>query len=113
MERASPPRQEVTSHAPSNWEIDRRIPLLLIITLVASVLGGAWYIRDLDNGIQDNVVRLNGHERRLEGLEETGKLTGDRLVRVETLVEQLVLTNVEIRDLLARILLQIQSLPKP
>jgi hypothetical protein len=106
-------RPHVIADPPNRWTLDKRVPLIIIFMVLSLGVGGIWELSKYDGRLTglDDLVAL--HEKRIDTLEQGSTNTGSRLVRVETLVEQLLQTNVEIRDLLSRILLQIQTLPSP
>lgn len=106
-------RPHVVADPPNRWMVDKRIPLVIILMVLSLGIGGIWELSKYDGRLSSIDALVALHEKRIDGLEQGSTATGSRLVRVETLVEQLLQTNVEIRDLLSRILLQIQGVPTP
>ena len=102
-------RQEVTAHPPKRWELDRRVPLALILTVVCILVAGIWWVGSLDGRLSTNAAKLHEHDRRISSLELSTRSILDRLVRVETLMEQVLLANGEIREMVSRILAAIQG----
>lgn len=73
------------------WHLDRRVPLALILTLVAQTFGFGWWA----SGLTTRVEALERHQL-------STSTQGDRLVRLETQVQYLVDSINELKILLRR-----------
>lgn len=64
------------------WHLDRRVPLALIVTIIAGILGqtaaGVWFISDL-------YTRVNF----LETGAEQGRIDSRTIIKLETIVDEL------------------------
>lgn len=84
------------------WSIDRRIPIALIVAIIASWGGGAWWLASVDSRVtvlkerQDaqgvEITRFRASQTQnalqLERLDERSKATLDAIRRVESKLDE-------------------------
>lgn len=83
------------------WHLDRRVPLAIFIVLLGQMLSGVWYASEINSAVKKNaqdtaalssvVMEMQQRER------ENGKLV-ERVVRVETIMENVLHTVNKIDD---------------
>ena len=83
VERVMPPE------APKRWELDKRIPLSLIVTMCLQLVAFAWYAAKMDSRIEKTEEKIIAQQLELSKRGDWMASTNDRIVRMET-----TLTNV-------------------
>lgn len=72
-----------TSDAGEHWALDRKVPVAIIVTLVAQIIGFAWYAAKLDARVEEQGVRLAKTEAQIVVIDRDARDVSTRLVRVE------------------------------
>ena len=80
------------------WQIDRHVPIALIVTILVQGAGIVWWAAS----ISDRVAHIERHVERTSG-------QADRLTRVETKVDGIADTLVEIKDAVKAKVIQVTS----
>ena len=85
------------------WHLDRRVPIAILIVLLGQMLTGVWYASEMNSAVKKNtedtatltqtITEIQQRER------ESGKLV-ERVVRVETIMENVLHTVNKIDDAL-------------
>lgn len=85
------------------WHLDRRVPIAIFIVLLGQILSGAWYASEMNSAVKKNsqdtailtrtIAEIQQRER------ENVKLV-ERVVRVETIMENVLHTVNKIDDAL-------------
>ncbi len=65
------------------WHLDKKVPIALIITIVAQIIATVWMASKLDSRIETLERSDTRHERQLETLNTEREGAKDRLVRLE------------------------------
>lgn len=78
------------------WHLDRKVPISIIVTLVAQIVGFAWIASKLDSRVAYLEVTDAKHDDALKRLNDDREGTRDRLTRLEV-------TNQQILELIRKI----------
>lgn len=74
-------------HSQSGWVIDKRISLPTLITLVVYALFSAWYVSKLDSRLAANEATAFAAELKAQKALDGQQDISQRMVRIETLLE--------------------------
>lgn len=86
------------------WHLDRRVPIAIFIVLLGQMLSGVWYASEINSAVKKNTQDTAILTRTIADIQqrerESVKLV-ERVVRVETIVENVLRTVNKIDDTLA------------
>ena len=68
---------------PTEWHLDRKVPLLLIAALLVNAISGIWYASKLDSRVSNLETIAERADRADIRARETSLLAEQRLTRVE------------------------------
>ena len=83
--------------AMAHWTLDKRIPVALIVALVAQAITFGWMASALNSRVENLETYVADSKIATAAQVSTERDRGDRLIRVETLMEsiQRSVTNIE------------------
>lgn len=85
------------------WHLDRRVPIAIFIVLLGQMLSGVWYASEMNAAVKKNTEDTAVLTRTITEIQqrerESGKLV-ERVVRVETIMENVLHTVNKIDDAL-------------
>lgn len=65
------------------WHLDRRVPVALILTILAQTAGIIWWASGISADVETMKVRQDRHEVRIERTEATANAQAVQLGRIE------------------------------
>lgn len=74
-------------HSPGGWVIDKRISLPTLLTLLGYGLFTSWYVAKIDSRVTTAQETAVAADVKAQKAVDTQTAFGERLVRIETLVE--------------------------
>jgi hypothetical protein len=69
-----------------SWHLDKRVPVALIIALLAQGCAGIWWVSSLNAQVQDHEKRLEKVEMNYSKTVELFATVSERLARIEQAV---------------------------
>lgn len=66
-----------------HWHLDRKVPLAIIIAIVAQTVAATWWAASLAAKVEMIENRVNKTEARAEKAETEARGLGERLIRLE------------------------------
>lgn len=67
----------------SDWHLDKRVPITLIVSLIGQTAAIAWFMAGLSGGVEANGKDLIRHETRIGALEEAVQSQAVSLARID------------------------------
>jgi hypothetical protein len=74
-------------HSPGGWVVDKRISLPTLVTLIFYALFSAWYVAKIDSRVTAAQEAAVAADAKAQKAVDAQTSFGERLVRIETLVE--------------------------
>lgn len=68
---------------PEAWHLDKKVPIALIVVLVAQFLGGLWFMARLDARVEEQAARLSKTEAQISSIDREARDFGTRIARIE------------------------------
>jgi hypothetical protein len=85
------------------WHLDRRVPIAIFVVLLGQMLSGVWHASEMNSAVKKNTEDTATLTRAITEMQqrerENGKLV-ERVVRVETIMENVLHTVNKIDDAL-------------
>ena len=69
--------------ADESWHLDKKLPIALIVVLVAQFLGGLWFMARLDARVEEQATRLAKTEAQISNIDREARDFGNRMARIE------------------------------
>lgn len=66
-----------------HWSLDKKVPIAIIVTIVAQFAGFTWYSAKQDARLGTLEIGVERHEARLLGLENNRLILNDKVIRLE------------------------------
>lgn len=85
------------------WHMDRRVPIAILIVLLGQMLTGVWYASEMNSAVKKNTedtATLTKTITEIQQREREGGKLVERVVRVETIMENVLHTVNKIDDAL-------------
>jgi len=92
------PDDETKDPAATSWHFDRRIPLALIGTIILQTGAAIWWASSVNSYIEDDRRGAVVVSERISAVERDNSTNGNRMTRVEVLLETQGELLKEIRD---------------
>jgi hypothetical protein len=92
------PDEETKDPAATSWHFDKRIPLALIGTIILQTGAAIWWASSVNSYIDDDRRGSVAMSERLTSVERDNSTNGNRMTRVEVLLETQGELLKEIRD---------------
>lgn len=71
------------------WRVDKHIPIAVIVMLALNAAAIVFYGGQMDERITNVENRLTKNEASIKAIETTNNLLGNRLTRIETILERI------------------------
>lgn len=80
-----------------SWHFDRRIPIALILTLLAQGFVGVWWLSSVEFRVTEHQKQLESIERELDADNKDGMAVESRVIRIEEKIvsQTSILQNIE------------------
>lgn len=72
-----------------SWHLDKKVPIALIVTMMAQVVGFAWWASAQNSLVATHERRLDAAERRIDLSEGGARAISERVVRIEANTENI------------------------
>lgn len=84
--------------ASTSWHLDRRVPIVLIVTILAQTAGAIWWASSVNSYIESDKAANAVLSERLTAVERDNNAVATRITRLEVLLETQGELLKEIRD---------------
>jgi len=84
----------------TTWHFDRRIPIAMILAIVLQTVGAVWWASGVSSYIEADRIAGGLRDNRITTVERISDLIGNRMTRMETLLESQAEMLRDIRDAL-------------
>jgi nitrogen fixation-related uncharacterized protein len=84
--------------AAASWHFDKRVPIALILAIFVQTAGAIWWASSVNSYIDDAREAADVLGERVSSVERDNSITGNRMTRVEVLLENQAEILREIRD---------------
>lgn len=65
------------------WHLDKKVPIALIVVLIAQFLGGLWFMARLDSRVEEQAARIAKTEAQINTIDREARDFGTRIARIE------------------------------
>lgn len=90
--------EEPKDPAAASWHFDKRVPIALILAIFVQTAGAIWWASSVNSYIEDARKGSAVLSDRMSSVERDNSVTGNRMTRVEVLLETQSELLREIRD---------------